>query len=453
MGLNLEMTQKQDLALTPLLIQSMEILQMNTCDLRSFLLRELQENPVLEAEQTSPPYEDAALLTRKLEWLESQPERRQDSAAEEEDPVMEFASRLSSPQWEDTLEAHLSLQFPSLRLDAAEEGCARFLIRCVDDHGYLDEDPEETARRLGVPTETVTRVLSLLRTLDPPGICARGLTDCLAAQLDAFPDRETALAIAEHHLEDLSRGRYACIAKILGVSTERVMRACEAIRSLDPCPGAAFSPGEPPAYIIPDILVTPSGDGFDVRLSDRILPELTFSKYYSSLLKNSDSDEVRSYLAERFQRARWLLFSLEQRRGTLLSCARSIVELQEDFFRKKSVSPAPMSLADVADRVGMHPSTVSRAIRDKYLQFGGNVCLLKNFFSRGIGGDGDERSSAGLVQADIRRLIEEEDKSHPLSDQQICDLLAKKGSSVSRRTIAKYRGELGIPGTAVRRVR
>jgi RNA polymerase sigma-54 factor len=452
-GLNLEMTQKQELSLTPQLLQSMEILQMNTCDLRSFLMRELQENPVLEAEQTSPPYEDAALLTRKIEWLESQPERRQGPATEGEDPVMEFASRLSSPLWEDTLEAHLSLQLPSLGLSASEEGCARFLIRCVDKRGYLDEDPEETAKRLGVPAETVMRIQSQLRKLDPPGICARNLPECLAAQLDAFPDRGTALAIAERHLEDLSRGRYASIAKSLGVSTERVLRACDAIRALDPCPGAAFSPGEPPAFIIPDVLLTPSGDDFDVRLNDKILPDLSINTYYSSLLKNSDSDEVRSYLAERFQRARWLMFSLEQRRGTLLSCAHAIVDLQKNFFRSNGTSPAPMSLADVAQRVGIHPSTVSRAIRDKYLQFGGNVCLMKSLFSRGLGGGSDDRSSAGHVQTDIRRLIEEEDKTHPLSDQQICDLLIKKGFSVSRRTIAKYRGELGIPGTAVRRVR
>ncbi len=168
-----------------------------------------------------------------------------------------------------------------------------------------------------------------------------------AAQLKNAPDRETALAVVANHLEDLAHGRYAVIAKSLGVSVDRVRRACDEIRKLDPCPGAAFSQEVPPATVVPDVVVTRTEDGFDFALNDRMLPELSVSAYYSSLLKSSDSEDVRSYLTERFQRARWLMSCLEQRRGTLLACAREIVRLQDDYFPAGAYL-APMGLSDVA---------------------------------------------------------------------------------------------------------
>jgi RNA polymerase sigma-54 factor len=184
-----------------------------------------------------------------------------------------------------------------------------------------------------------------------------------------------------------------------------------------------------------------------------MLPELSVSAYYSALLKSSDSDDVRSYLTERFQRARWLMSCLEQRRGTLLACAREIVRLQADYFSGRRSYLAPMGLSDVAARLEMHPSTVSRAIRGKYLQFGGTVSAMKSLFSRGVGAGEGERSSAEAARAAIRRFVVGEDKRHPLSDQRLCELLSREGMELSRRTVAKYRGELGIPGTAARRER
>lgn len=449
--LELELTQRQELSLSPQLLEAIEILQMNTYELRGYILREMQENPVLEMEQTSPPYEDAALLLRKLEWLGSLPERRADAVARDDDPLMDLASRISSPLWEDTLEAHLTLQLPALGLDAEEERCARYLIQCVDDRGFLNEDERETARLLGVSEELVSRVLALLRTLDPPGICARDLPSCLAAQLQDAPDRETALAIVADHLEDLAHGRYAVIAKSLGLSADRVRRACDEIRKLDPCPGAAFSQDPPPAAVVPDVLVTRTEDGLEVALNDRALPELRVSAYYGSLLKSSDSEDVRRYLAERFQRARWLMGCLEQRRGTLLACTREIVKLQADYFSGRRAHLAPMGLSDVAARLGLHPSTVSRAIRGKYLQFGGTVSSMKSLFSRGVGAGEGGRSSSDAARAAIRRLVDGEDKRRPLSDRRLGELLAQEGMELSRRTVAKYRSELGIPGTAARR--
>jgi RNA polymerase sigma-54 factor len=451
--LELKTAQRQELSLSPQLLQAMEILRMNASDLCSFIQTELQENPVLEAELNSAPYEDAALLHRKLEWLNSQPGRRQSSVIAGDDPAMDLADRLSVPQWEESLEAHLVLQLQSLGLNPSEEHCARFLIRCVDKRGYLNEDAAHVARLLGLDTHTVIRVLSLLRTLDPPGICAADLKGCLAAQLRDCPDGELALSIVDAHLEDLARGRYAAIAKSLGAATDRVLKACERIRSLDPCPGSAFTSGEAPVYIIPDILIHRTEDGFDVRLNGSILPELGISGYYSSLLKDNDSEELRCYLSERFQRARWLIASVEKRHRTLLACAKAVVKLQREYFLRNTEHLKPMALADVAALVDMHPSTVSRALRDKYLQYDGGVCAVKDLFTRVVGGSGDGCSSSDRARLSIRRLIEGEDKARPYSDSRICELLAKDGVEISRRTVAKYREEMGVPGTAVRRER
>jgi len=452
MGLELELKQKQELALSPQLLEAMQILQMNTCDLRSFLLRELQENPVLEADHISPPHEDAEHLVQRLQWLESQPHRRHETNAANDDPVMDFASRISAPQWEDSLEAHLILQLSSLHLSEEEERCARFLIHCVNDRGYLSEAPEELSQQLGLDTKMISGVIGRLRKLDPPGICAKDLSGCLEMQLKKNPDCETELAIIRSHLDDMAHGRYGLIAKSLGVSVERVNRACELIRTLDPAPGSAFSRGAATVYTVPDVIAVQVGDGFDVRLNDRILPDLSISDYYRGLMKNSDSEEVRDYLLNRFQRARWLISSVEQRRTTLLSCARVIVELQSLYFRGECSHLQAMSLADVAEKLGIHPSTVSRAIRDKYIQCGARICAFKSLFTRSINGTAGS-ASADHARVWIRRLIEEEDKQHPLSDQKLCDLLEQKGVHLSRRTVAKYREEMQIPGTLVRKKR
>ena len=453
-GLDLELLQRQELSLSPQLLQAMEILQMNTYDLRGFIQKEAQENPVLEAEHVKTPDEDAALFSRKLLWLAGQPQRRRGGPVTEgDDPVMQMAERLRAPLWEETLEAHLLWQLPSLRLRKEAEHCARFLIRCVDDRGYLDEEPTCVAEQLGLTPETVTHVLALLRTLDPPGICAQNLSGCLAAQLPGDGPQALARAVAQNHLQELARGHYAAIARAVGVTAEQVAEAGELIRRLDPCPGAVFSQGAAPVYVVPDVLVTMTPDGFDLSFNDRLLPVLSVSSYYLSLLKNNDSEEVRQYLAERIQRARWLIGSVEQRRDTLLACARAIVELEAAYFRGHTRHPVPLLLAEVAERVGLHPSTVSRAIRDKYLQCDGSVTPLRGYFSRGLSSASGERQPSEAARAGIRQFIDAEDKKRPLSDQKLCELLAAQGLSLSRRTVAKYRDELGIPGTSVRRAR
>ncbi|MDO4749442.1 MAG: RNA polymerase factor sigma-54 [Eubacteriales bacterium] len=451
MGLKLELNQKQELTLSPQLLEAMQVLQMNTCDLQGFLLHELQENPVLEAERISPPSEDAEQLVRRLQWLDNQPRRRHETVSSADDPVMDFASRISAPQWEDSLEAHLILQLPPLQLDEEEERCARFLIHCVDDRGYLCDSPEELSLQLDLDVEMISRIIDRLRKLDPPGICAKDLAGCLEAQLSGRPNCEVELSIIRSHLDDMAHGRYGLIAKSLGVPLERINRACGVIRTLDPSPGSIFSGGAATVYTIPDVIAVQTEEGFDVRLNDRMLPDLSISDYYKNLMKSSDSAEVREYLLNRFQRARWLISSVEQRRTTLLSCARAIVEIQNRYFLGETDHLEPMSLADVAEKLDIHPSTVSRAIRDKYLQCGARICAFKSLFTRSL--NGTSGTSTDRARVGIRRLIDAEDKQHPLSDQKLCDLLAAEGVHLSRRTIAKYREEMNIPGTLVRRQR
>ncbi len=448
MDMELDLRQKQELRLTPMLLQAMEILQMNVTDLRAFLSEELQENPVLEGELGSGETDlDAQELARRLDWINGQSVRR--AAPLDDDSVVSAAELLAAPSWEETLEAHLLMQLDSLELTPQERLCARYLVRCVDGRGYLTEPPESFAARFSLSGEQAGQLLEKLRTLDPPGICAAGLRECLLAQLRGKPDAELAAAIVEKHLEDVAARRLGAVARALGVSAKRVERAVALIRALDPTPGAGFPAETAPQYIIPDILVERAADGFSVSLNDGFLPELSISSYYAALQRENAGGEAQEYLTERLQRARWIINGVRQRQDTLLRCAKTIVALQDGYFRGAEASLRPMAMNDVAAAIGTHPSTVSRAVKDKFLQCDRGVFPLRALFVRGV--SGEDGASADLARNRIAALVAAEESSSPLSDQKLCEALQREGVEISRRTVAKYREELRIPGSSQRR--
>ena len=427
--LELELTQRQELSLSPQLLEAIEILQMNTYELRGYILREMQENPVLEMEQTSPPYEDAALLLRKLEWLGSLPERRADAVARDDDPLMDLASRISSPLWEDTLEAHLTLQLPALGLDAEEERCARYLIQCVDDRGFLNEDERETARLLGVSEELVSRVLALLRTLDPPGICARDLPSCLAAQLQDAPDRETALAIVADHLEDLAHGATRDRQKPWPLRQPR-QAGCDESESSTPAGRRLFAGSSARRVVRCFGHRTRTLGG---ALNDRA-SELRVSAYSAPLKKQRHRGCPRYLRAVPAGRCSWLL---EQRRGTLLACTRNR-EAAGDYFPAGGAS-SPMGSPTWAARLGL-PPPVSRAIRGKYLQFAN-----RELHEKAVSREGRRGRAALLVRRGRRRsrLVDAGQKDAAVRPRRRA---ARAEHGLSRRT-CKIRSELAS-GTA-----
>lgn len=449
--MELSMVQKQIQTLSPLMIQSMEILQMGTQELLEYVENLAQENPVLELEE---PYdkerEEFLDLKKKLDWLKNSDNQnrtyyRQD---DEDQPMAEFGVVAD----EETLYAHLLSQLPTVRLEPEVEAGVVFLAGSLNRAGWLDEPLATLAQATGLPEAVMEKALSVLQGLEPVGVGARSLSECLCLQLlrEERPD-PLALAICREYLEPLSKNQYGLIAKRLGAAVPQVRAAEERIRALNPRPGSGFAEPTALSYITPDLLVVWQYDHYEVVMSDPFLPRLSLSSYYTQELGDSQEKEVQTYLMDKIRQAKWAIRSIEQRQSTVLSCAKRIVETQEEFFHLGPGHLVPMSLADVAEQVGVHESTVSRALKDKYLQCDKGVYPLAYFFSRKLSGEG-EGASTDRAKALLRKLIEEEDKRKPLSDQKLAERMAAEGCSLARRTVAKYREEMNIPGTMGRRV-
>lgn len=393
-ALELNLTQKQVQTLSPQMMQSMEILQMGSQELLEYIEEAVQENPVLEPEETYDKQDEFSVLRRKLEWLEStDPQNRyyhQQDTEEEDSPLNNFGTVQDD---DENLYYYVLSQLRVLELEPEVMDAGVFLVESLNQNGWLDEP-----------------------------------------------------------LEALSKSRYGLIARELKASPEEVRAACDVIRSLNPRPGTGFAARENLTYINPDIIVVSFPDHFELLTNDYYFPTLNISGYYTRLMKESDDSQVKDYLTGKVRQAKWMVKAIEQRRSTLMACAECILEFQESFFRKGPGHLVPLSLADVAERIGVHESTVSRAVKEKYIQCSMGVYPLSYFFSRSLGpAAGDEAASPDAAKALLKKLIAGEDKKKPLSDQKLCELMSAQGCSLSRRTVAKYRDELHIPSTAGRK--
>lgn len=454
--MELSMTQRQTQTLSPQMMQSMEILQMGSQELLEYIEEAVQENPVLEMDEKYDRGDEFDVMRRKLEWLESTDTQntyyhRQD-AEDEEDPLF---TRSGAEEDEESLYFYVISQLRLLELEPSLFDAASFIIESLNQNGWLDDGVDELALSLGCPQERMEEALRVVQSLEPAGVAARNLAECLTLQLARRKeDSGLALRIVDGWLDALAKNRWGVIARELGAEEEAVHAAAAQIRSLNPRPGTGFSNRENLIYINPDIVVVNFPDHFELLTNDYFFPSIHMSAYYQGLLKEGQDDEVKDYLSGKLRQAKWVVRSIEQRRSTLISCAQCILELQENFFRQGPGHLVPMSLADVASRLEVHESTVSRAIRDKYIQCSRGVYPLSYFFSRSLGtadagGDGAVSTEAAKVL--LRRLVTEEDKMRPLSDQKLCERMAAEGCALSRRTVAKYRDELGIPSAAGRR--
>jgi len=452
--MDLNLTVKQTQTLSPQMVQSMEILQMGSQELLEYIEEAVQENPVLETDQAHGQADEFNLLRRKLEWLESTDTQNryyhQQDNDSDTDPLANYGG---VEDGEENLYFYILSQLQVLELPADLMGAARYLVESLNGNGYLDEPLSDLARELGVGEELMERALVVVQSLEPAGVAARSLSECLCLQLQRHrEDTSLAQKIALGQLDALSKSRYNLIAKELGASPEEVRAACDLIRTLNPKPGTGFAAREHLTYINPDIFVVSFHDHFELLTNDYFFPRLQLSGYYKDLMGETEDQEVKEYLTDKVRQAKWVVRSIEQRRSTLMSCAECILEVQEAFFRKGPGHLVPMGLADVAARLGVHESTVSRAIKDKYIQCSQGVYPLSYFFSRGLGGTpGDAGASPDAAKALLKKLVGEEDKKKPLSDQKLCAIMAERGCQLSRRTVAKYRDELGIPSTAGRK--
>lgn len=451
--MDLNLTTKQLVSLSPRMLQSMEILNMTALELSAYLENLALENPVVDLEEPERK-ETVAKWRHMLDWLESA-DRKIPQASREAESREQFTSLYGAADpFEDNLYLSLLSQLHSLRLPPRLRSVAAYVIESLDSNGYLDDSDEAIASALHIPLPEAEEARLVVQSLEPAGVGARSLRECLMLQLRRLPgDCSLALAITENHLDALGRNRIGQIAKKIGKTPEEVREAAKLIRSLHPRPGMDVSAREAPAYMIPDLIVQFSDLKPEVIPNDSSFPTIKISSFYRTLIKSTEDDEVKFYLRNKIRQAAWVIQSIERRKSTLIRCAECILEIQSEFFRKGHGHLVPMTLDDVASRLNLHASTVSRAIRGKHIQCSFGTFPMTSFFSRGLGDRNDKTKNASPDHAKdiLKRLIQTEDREHPCSDQKLSELMAKEGVTLSRRTVAKYRDELGYPNAYSRR--
>ncbi len=434
---------RQQLKLTPQLMQSMEVLQMNSQELLEYLGRLTEENPLLEREDV-PDFRDAYQeLRQKAVWIDTGI------------PGASFSHEGALPERgavdreTESLAAFLRDQLERKRLPKPLLALGNYLAELVDEDGYLAEEDLEGLSELNIPQPLIDEALAMLQGLEPAGVGARSLPECLLLQLDRRGNRDPGLReIVRQFLPEIGKKYYGPIAKTLGLSLEEVQAAAETIADLDPRPGQAFQPAEQALYVRPDVFVVVEDGKPEIVLNEYYLPKITVSDYYLRLLGSTDEEETRTYLRQKMRQAQWLLDSLSRRGSTLRRCAEAVLEAQLPFFQGRTGELAPMNLRSLASALELHPSTVSRAVRGKYLQCRQGTYPLRYFFNRAVGPGGHSRQA---VKQRILELVAAEDPRRPLSDQRLCALLAEEGVQAARRTVAKYRMELGIGSSAARK--
>ncbi|MGI5921606.1 MAG: RNA polymerase factor sigma-54 [Syntrophomonadaceae bacterium] len=449
--------QQQRLVMTPELRQAIAILQMSTLELNDYIQQELEENPFLEVKEADESFDQEKqnedLDKAKIEdWLEYFNDRDIGYSEHDNEDEKSFENFLTKRP---TLYEHLEFQ---LRLACNKQDdliIGHFIIGSIDNNGYLSIEPGEIATRLQTSESRVQEVLELIQSFHPHGVGARDLAECLLLQLKHFgKDNSLAREIIKNYLPDLAKGRLNKIAQALGITVCEVQEICDLIRTLDPRPGLQYSNDSEIKYIVPDVIVQQLDGENIVIINDSHFPRLIVNQLYENVLRQPDSytGDVKKYLEERMGAAIWLIKSIEQRRITLYKVSRCIVDIQKEFIDKGVEYMKPLTLKQVADIVEVHESTVSRATNNKYIQTPQGLFELKYFFSSGVDSvASNQKVSSKSIKHMIEELIANEDTTQPLSDQAIVEMLKQKGLCISRRTVAKYRQEMGIMSTLSRK--
>ncbi|MBQ3466468.1 MAG: RNA polymerase factor sigma-54 [Firmicutes bacterium] len=461
LGFDLTIEQSQKLVMTPELIQAIQILQFNTQELDAFVQEQLLVNPVLEQDQEKETPENASEgrsgeEEEKLDWKEFIRNGSYDDISykgyrdRDEDRPDTFERYVSSDV---TLPEHLMFQYQFATVDKGCRRVGKYIIESLDENGYMTSTTEEISRATGVREEKVCEALDIIHGFDPAGVGARNLSECLRLQLEARNELTPQMEeIIGKHLEDIANNRLSAVAKDTGMTVLEVQEAADVIRTLEPKPGRQFASEMETKYVIPDVIVEKIEDDYVVIINESSTPHLTVSSYYRNLLGQAEKDkQLADYLSERVNSANWLIRSIEQRKQTIFNVVSSVVKHQREFFDNGSKYLKTLTLKDIAEELGIHESTVSRSINGKYLQCPRGVYEIKYFFSAGVSDQVGEGVSSNSIKEFIKEIIDGEDKHRPYSDQTIVMLLEDKGFNISRRTVAKYRDELGILSSSKRK--
>jgi RNA polymerase sigma-54 factor len=480
----LQLRLSQHLALTPQLQQSIRLLQLSSLELNQEIEQALQENPLLERDETAEAAafgggEDALARTRGEESTAPAADERaspETESAEWGHDGMDWPAggspRNRDPNDESDVDAgelqaaaislrdHLISQLALSQLSGRERLRVAFLVEALNDDGYLAQELEELVEVLpedmaGEPDEVredLAIALKHLQSLDPPGIGARNPRECLLLQLanlPATPANALAVAVVRDHLEQLANRDYARIKKALGCDDDALREAQELIRSLNPRPGAQFAPLDT-RYIVPDVIVRKYRGQWVAQLNQEAMPRLRINRLYADLLRQQRGNGGRN-LAGQLQEAKWLIKNVQQRFDTILRVSQAIIDRQRAFFDHGEVAMRPLTLREIADTVSLHESTISRVTTQKYLASPRGIYELKYFFGSHVATDTGGAASSTAIRALIKQLVGAEDGHKPLSDSRIAEILGEQGIVVARRTVAKYRESLNIPPVNLRK--
>jgi len=457
---SLQLKLGQSLTMTPQLQQAIRLLQLPILDLNAQIQEALEENIMLEMEDLPDVPRTSSDSTAEVEtikadelWQTRAVERSLDSGWNGEGrPISEFADESG-----ETLHEHLYWQLEIENFTTREALIGEALVDSINDDGYLTDDIDEIISSLNeqppVTVEEAENALTKLQRLDPVGVGARSLSECIIRQIEQLdpktPGYQLALDVAEGHLDLVAIRDYGELRRGLRTSEENLHEALALVRSCNPKPGLAISPAAA-QYVIPDVFVRKVDNRWQVEISPTGVPRLSVNQQYAKLLRGSSEHAV---LKSQLQEARWLIRSLEIRNETLLKVATSIVTRQVPFLEHGDEAMKPMVLRDVAEEIGMHESTISRVTTNKYMHTPRGVFEFKYFFSSHLSSDSGEDQSSTSVRAKIRKLIAAENAAKPLSDSKITNLLKDEGITVARRTVAKYREAMNIASSSDRRNR
>lgn len=453
MDVQLSLEQKQ--ALSQRMIQSAQILQMSSQELEKYVEELALENPVIDIVETPPPADSMAEKLRKYEWLNSLDEQNrstyyQRDAADDERPDGEWNFPVNEGE---TLRDYLWSQIVTADYTKKEREILDYMLESLDSRGYMMEDLHAIAEEFGVEYGCAEGLLKKLQELDPAGICARDLPECLTLQAKRFgiltPQLHTLL---NEYLDLVAKNQLPVIARHLKLPIDEVSRCCRLIKKLNPKPGSSFCSREQLSYIVPDVTLVKFKDRFEILLNEYLYPNIQVNGYYRQLSREQNDPETSAYLQDKIKQAEWLRDCISKRSATLLSVSKSILYFQEDFFTRGERFLKPLRLCDVAQELDIHESTVSRSVRGKYLQCPWGVFPMNFFFSKGVSAaSGEAGMSVSSIKQALAEIIERENKQKPYSDRALGEELEKIGISISRRTVAKYRQELALPDASGRK--
>lgn len=469
----LEQRHIQKLVLAPALQQAIKLLPLTNLELIEIIDTELSENPMLEIEES---IEEKKTKERQEQDVSKESEKESAEATEEpkEDDIdfksffqeyfddgfpAYFSEKKEMPSLESTLSRspslwdHLNWQANLTFFDEKEKEIANVIIGNINEDGYLIVSVEEIARTTGASEEEINEIREKIKKFDPVGVASLNLKEVLLAQMDYLEiNDEIAQAIVNSYLPLLEKSEYSQLAKALGVPLSTLKHHIEIIKGLNPTPGRKYAQ-EKTTYVVPDIVVHKEGTEFKITLNDEGMPRLRINHYYKKLLsKTSEANpETLAFLKDKMKKALWFLRSLEQRNRTIYKVVKYIVDKQKQFIEKGIDYLKPLTLIELAQEIGVHESTVGRVVANKYIMTPRGVFSLKYFFHKSLTGDFGEEVSSLRVKDRIRKLVEGEDKEKPLSDIEIGDILAKENFKIARRTVAKYRKQLKIPPSHIRK--